>query len=95
MGRIEEPRTDWNNSIKYRTLDSDTYKNGVMVNMSAKRALLWLAEKYPVGSSLDVLIRTDERLDHIYMRVVRAGETNHTGYTGYGCKVEMTLSEAA
>lgn len=95
MGGLEEPWTDWNNSIKYRTLYSDTYKNGVLVHRSAKRALLWLAEKYPVGSSLDVLIRTDERLDHVYMRVVRTGETNHTGYTGYGCKVEMTLTEAA
>jgi len=95
MNRLKEPGTDWNNSIKYRTLYSDTYKQGVLVNMAADSALLWLAGEYPVGSSFDVLTRADDRLEHVYVRVVRREETNRPGYKGYGCKVEMTLSEAA
>ena len=95
VNQLKHSETDWNDSIKYRTLYSDTYKNGVLVYKSADNALLWLAGQYPVGSNFDVLMRTDDRLEHVFVRVVRTEETSHLGYTGYGCKVEMTLSEAA
>ena len=95
MNRLKEFRTDWDNSIKYRMLYSDTYEKGVLVNMGADSALLWLKGEYPVGSSFDVLTRADDILEHVYVRVVRTEETNRPGYKGYGCKVEMTLSEAA
>ena len=95
MYRRKEPQLAWNYSIKYRMLDSDAFKDGMLVKMDANSALLWLAGEHPIGSNLEVLVQFNDKLEHDYMRVVRIGETNHQGYTGYGCKVGMTLSEAA
>lgn len=95
MDRRSEPRADWNTPIKYRKLDSDTYKKGILANMGTNSALLWLSEELAVGSSLDVQMRPYDMPEHVFMHVVRTEETNREGYRGYGCKVEMTLSEAA
>ena len=95
MDRRREPRSNFNSPIKYRVMYSDTYKEGILVNMGENGALLWLPEEYPVGTSVDVMIGSHENPEHVNMRVVRPEETSHEGYNGYGLKVEMTLSEAA
>ena len=95
MDRRNEPRVNSNDSVRYRMLHTDSYKTGVLRNISTHGALLWLSEDFAVNSSLEVLIRSHEETEHVHMRVVRTEETNRKGYTGYGCRIEMTISETS
>jgi len=95
MDGHEENMINRNSPIMYRTLHSRIYKKGILVNMSESSAFLRLAEEYTVGSGLDVVTVSHEKPEHVYMSVERTEEADSAGYTGYRCKVEMTLSEAA
>ena len=95
MDRRNEPRVNSNDSVRYRTLHTDSYKTGMLRNISAHSALLWLTEDFAINSSLEVLILSHEKTEHVHMRVVRTEETNRKGYTGYGCRIEMTISETS
>ena len=59
--------------------------------------MLWMKEELAVGSPIDVVIesKTDPDPISIHMRVVRTEETPYEAYIGYGCKVEMIVSDAA
>jgi hypothetical protein len=95
MGRRNEPRVNWNYSVQYRMLHTDAYKTGMLVNISNHGALLWLKEEFAVGSNIEILMQSHDKPEHVHMRVVRTEKTSRKGYTGYGCRVEMTLSETS
>ena len=95
MDRRSETRVKRNASVKYRIAYMGTYKIGLLVNITSHGALLWLKEDLSIGSNLEVLMLSDNYSEHVHMNVVRTEETNRDGYTGYGCKIEMRISEAA
>lgn len=95
MDRRSEPRVNRNDSVRYRTMHTDKYKTGMLMNISTHNALLWLTEDFAIGSNLDVLMLSHDQPEHVHMCVVRTEETNRKGYTGYGCRVEMRISETS
>ena len=76
-------------------LGADAYKTGIARNISDNGALLWLKEDLAVGSGLELRMESNGEQQYVYMRMVRTEETNRAGYMGYGCKVDMIISEAA
>lgn len=95
MERRSESRDKLNDSIKYRVGHKSAYKTGLLMNISSDGALLWLKENLSINSNLEVLMPSDYDLEHLCMFVVRTEETNRDGYTGYGCKIGMRISEAS
>ena len=94
MNRRSESRVNWNGSVKYRAGHMSTYKMGLLMNMSTQSALLWLKEDFSIGSNLAVLMPPHDNPEHVHLIVVRTEETNREGYTGYGCRIGMRISEA-
>ena len=97
MNRRSNSRILWNRFVKYRRPHTGVYKYGLLKNASVDGAMLWLKEELAVGSSIDILIesKTDPDPMNVHMRVVRSEKTPYEDYIGYGCKLEMTVSDAA
>jgi hypothetical protein len=93
MSKRSEPRVNWNDSVEYRMEHTNVYKTGILANISNHGALLWLTEDFSVGSNLEILMRSHDKPEHVHVRVVRTEEISGKGHTGYGCRIEMTLSE--
>lgn len=93
MGRRDECRVNWSHTVQYRISNTRAYKTGLLMNLSNDGALLWLKEDFSVGCNLELLVGSNDRPEHVHMRVVRTEETNCEGYKGYGCRVEMRISE--
>lgn len=90
-------RVECEEATKYRSLQTGTFKLCLLKNISANGALLWISEDIAVGGKLEFLMETDQDASpaHIHMRVVRVEETPYEYLTGYGCKLEMMVSESA
>lgn len=97
MNRRAKHRIEWNGLVKYRLSHGISYKPGILKNASASGAMLWMKEELAVGSLIDVLMESRDDHDpvNVHMRIVRTEKTSDDDYTGYGCKLEMTVSEAA
>lgn len=93
MDRRSELRVNLNDTIQYRILYAGEYKTGIVRNISIHGAFLLLKEDLAVGSKLELVVGSHNKLEHVYMRVARIEETDHEGYTGYGCRIEMKVSE--
>ncbi len=95
MDRRLKTRVEWNGPVKYRLLQSDPYRTGLLVNISTNGAMLWLNEDIAIDSSIEVLMQSeyDPEPVQMHMRVVRKQSSQREGYTGYGCELEMTVSE--
>ena len=88
-------RIDWDSLAKYRVSQTGEYRAGILKNASISGAMLWLKEDISVGNLLDVLVESkdDSYPINMHMRIVRTEETPYEDYIGYGCKLEMTISE--
>lgn len=93
MSRRSEPRFNGNDSVKYRMAHTNIYKTGILKNSSTQGALLWVTDDFAVGNYLEVLAWSHDTLEHVHLRVVRSEGANNEGYKGYGCRVEMRISE--
>ena len=96
VDRRLETRVEWNGPVKYRPMQMDHFKTGILVNISDGGAMLWLNEDIPVGSEIEVLVQSEHAPEpvHMYMHIVRIEEISREGYTGYACKLEMAVDEA-
>ncbi len=95
MDRRMKTRVEWHGPIKYRLLQEDDCKTGILANISTKGAMLWLNENIAMSSKIEVVMQSgyDPEPVHIYMHVARTESAQREGYTGYGCELEMTVTE--
>lgn len=92
--RRSERRVNRSDSVQYRMGHTNSYKTGMLKNSSANGALLWLKDSIGIGSLFEVPMMGDrDTLERVYMRVVRTEGTSPEGYTAYGCRVAMRVSE--
>ena len=95
MDRRSLRRVDCEEATKYRSAQTDTFKLCLVKNISANGALLWISEEIALGGKVEFLMESEHDANpaHIHMRVVRTEETPYRNLTGYGCKLEMMVSE--
>ncbi len=95
MDRRIKTRVEWNGPIKYRLQQVDPYKTGFMANISTSGAMLWLDEDLDLGTKIEIVMKSeyDPEPVHMHMHLVRAEDEIREGYKGYGCELEMAVSE--
>lgn len=95
MDRRVKTRTEWNGPIKYRLLQIDPYKTGILADISTSGAMLWLDEELDMGVHVEIVMQSeyDPEPVHMHMHVVRTEDVPREGYLGYGCELEMSVSE--
>lgn len=96
MDRRMKTRVEWNGPIKYRLLQTDPYKMGILVDISTTGAMLWLKENIGLSDKIEVLMQSeyDPEPVQMHMSVVRTEESPREGFNGYGCHLEMTVGES-
>ena len=95
MDRRTACRIEWGKNIEYRVSQTDTFNPGILKNASVNGAMLWLRKTdITVGKTLDMRFGNDLNPVHMRMRVMRIEKTPHESLIGYGCKLEMMVSEA-
>ncbi len=95
MDRRLKTRVEWKGPIKYRLEHTDSFKTGLLTDISTTGAMLWLKGDIPVGSRMEVVMQSeyDPAPVHMHMRVVRTEGAQREGYTGYGCQLELTAAK--
>lgn len=79
--------------IQYQiSLDSEP-KEGLLDNISASGALLWLREEIPINSRLHIIVHSEDPTElplAINAVIVRLAGRRDDGCLGYGCEIVET-----
>ncbi len=95
MDRRAADRFKCNRVIEYRLSQTDTFNRGILKNVSVNGAMLWLKTDITAGKTLEIRSDHDFNPVNMHMRVVRTERTPYESLVGYGCKLEIMVSEVA
>ncbi|MCP4410488.1 MAG: PilZ domain-containing protein [Gammaproteobacteria bacterium] len=79
--------------VEYRVLGHETYRQGMLENLSASGALLWTEQQLPLDSEIKISITSDETDElpiNITALVVRIADAKKESRFGYGCQIKST-----
>ena len=82
-----------NSRVEYRVAGEESYGRGLLDNISASGALLWVDQQLSLGTRIEITVKSDETGElpiKITAVVVRIADAKKEYRFGYGCQIENT-----
>lgn len=93
MERRSFARIGINSRVEYRIVGEEAYSQGILDNLSANGALLWADQQFPLGTKIEITVKSDETGElpiNITAVMVRIAGVKKESQFGYGCQIENT-----